>query len=126
MDQDILPDWYKEDPQRYNTEFRQAVKDWWKEHVLIDQKIEELSSGYYRLKRCEVKKLLKDVQVMCDSSAVQEMYSSSTVQEMYSSSTVQRMCDSSIARSYQSDKVKILASPEIEFELVIHKKERHV
>ena len=117
VDQDILPDWYKEDPEKYNAEFRQAVKDWWKGHVLINQKIDELSSGYYRLKRCEVKKLLKDVQVMCDSSAVQEMCDSSTVQEMYGSSTV---------RSYQeSGKVQLFVSPEREFEMVAHKnKER--
>ena len=130
VDQDILPDWYKADSEKYNAEFRQAVKDWWKEHVLIDQKIDELSSGYYRLKRCEVKKLLKDVQVMCDSSTVQRMcdsstvqrmYDSSTVQEMYDSSTVQEMYDSSTARSYQKNrKIQLFVSPEREFEMVIH------
>ena len=112
VDQDILPDWYKEDPEKYNAEFRQAVKNWWKEHVLVDQKIDTLSSGYYRLKRCEVKKLLKDVQVMCDSATVQEMYGSATVQRMYGSATV---------RSYQKrDCVQIFVSPEKKFEMVIH------
>jgi len=27
VDQDILPDWYKDDPEKHNAEFRQAVKD---------------------------------------------------------------------------------------------------
>ena len=28
VDQDIVPDWYNEDPGRYENEFRQSVKDW--------------------------------------------------------------------------------------------------
>ena len=100
VEQDITPDWFDIDKKRYEDEFRTAVKEWCKEHVLIDKKIDELSGGYYLLKRCEVKKLLKDVQVMCDSSTVQRMCDSSTVQEMYGSSTVQVMYGSSIARDY--------------------------
>ena len=95
VDQDIVPDWFETDREKYLDEFRKAVKEWWNTHVLVDQKIDELRSGYYRLKRCEVKKLLKDVQVLLDSSTVQEMYDSSTVQKMYDSSTVQKMLDSS-------------------------------
>ena len=95
VDQDIVPDWFETDREKYLDEFRKAVKEWWNTHVLVDQKIDELSSGYYRLKRCEVKKLLKDVQVLLDSSTVQEMLGSSTVQEMWGSSTVQKMLDSS-------------------------------
>ena len=89
VDQDIVPDWF--DSGEYETLFRESVCDWWKKHVMIDKKIDVLENGYYRLKRCEVKKLLRDVQVMCDSSTVQEMYDSSTVQRMYDSSTVQVM-----------------------------------
>ena len=95
VDQDIVPDWFETDKEKYLDEFRKAVKEWWNVHVLVDQKIDELSSGYYRLKRCEVKKLLKDVQVLLDSSTVQKMYGSSTVQKMYCSSTVQKMYGSS-------------------------------
>ena len=61
IDQDITPEWFDIDREKYEEDFRIAVKEWWKIHVLIDQKVEELSSGYYRLKRCEVKQLLKDV-----------------------------------------------------------------
>ena len=109
IDQDITPDWFDQDKDRYIAEFRAAVKEWWEGHIFVDKKIDELSSGYYRLKRCEVKKLLKDVQVMCDSSSVQEMYDSSSVQEMYDSSSVQVMCDSSsVQKMCDSSSVQVM------------------
>ena len=104
VDQDITPEWFSLDKQKYEADFRKAVCGWWKEHIFVDKKIDTLSDGYYRLKRCEVKKLLKNVQVllisstvqeMCDNSTVQEMHDSSTVQEMYDRSTVQEMRGSS-------------------------------
>ena len=95
VDQDVTPDWYDTDPGKYEEEFRQAVRAWWGEHVLVDKKIDELSNGYYRLKRCEVKKLLNDVKVYLDSSTVGEMWGSSTVGEMYDNSTVGEMYDNS-------------------------------
>ena len=98
IDQDIVPDWFDEDRDRYIEEFREAVKQWWEVHVLIDKTMDELSGGYYRLKRCKVKNLLKDVQVMCDSSVVQRMCDSSVVQVM---------CDSSVARDYANGIIHI-------------------
>ena len=95
IDQDILPEWFETDREKYIDDFQSAVKDWWETHVLVDQKIDVLSSGYYRLKRCQVRKLMNDVQVMLDSSTVQVMLDSSTVQVMLGSSTVQRMLGSS-------------------------------
>ena len=95
IDQDITPDWFEEDKERYITEFRESVKAWWEAHVLVDKKIDELSSGYYRLKRCEVKRTLKEVQLMLDNSTVQEMWDNSTVQEMWGNSTVQNMLNNS-------------------------------
>lgn len=35
VDQDITPDWYDKDPQRYETEMRQVVEEWMKEHFTI-------------------------------------------------------------------------------------------
>ena len=105
IDQDIVPDWFDEDRDRYIEEFREAVKQWWEVHVLIDKTMDELSGGYYRLKRCKVKNLLKDVQVMCDSSVVQEMYDSSVVQEMHDSSVVQVMHDSSVVQEMYDSSV---------------------
>ena len=99
VDQDVTPDWYDTDPGKYEEEFRQAVKAWWSEHVIVDKKIDELSTGYYRLKRCEVKKLLNDVKVYLDSSTVGKMRDSSTVEVMCDSSTVGAMWDSSTVRA---------------------------
>ena len=95
VDQDVTPDWYDTDPGKYEEEFRQAVKAWWDKHVIVDKKIDELSSGFYRLKRCKVKKLLNDVKVYLDRSTVGEMCGRSTVGEMWGSSTVGKMRDSS-------------------------------
>ena len=95
VDQDILPEWFETDRERYIEEFRSAVKDWWNNHVFVDKKIDELTSGYYRLKRCEVKRILKDVKLMLDNSTVQEMWDNSTVQKMLGNSTVQKMLGNS-------------------------------
>lgn len=32
VDQDVIPDWYEQDPKRYEEEMRDAVSDWMKEH----------------------------------------------------------------------------------------------
>ena len=93
VDQDMKPEWF--DVSEHEKVFREAVCGWWKEHVLVDQKLEELSSGYYRLKRCEVKKLLNDVKVLLESSQVGEMRDSSQVGEMRDSSQVGEMWGSS-------------------------------
>ena len=89
VDQDMRPEWF--DESEHEKIFREAVCDWWKEHVLVDQKLEELSSGYYRLKRCEVKRLLNDVKVLLGSSQVGEMRDSSQVVKMLDSSRVGEM-----------------------------------
>ena len=93
VDQDMRPEWF--DESEHEKIFREAVCGWWKEHVLVDQKLEELSSGYYRLKRCEVKKLLNDVKVLLESSQVDEMLGSSQVGVMRDSSQVGEMLGSS-------------------------------
>ena len=95
VDLDITTDWFALDEEMHEADFRKAVCEWWKAHVFVDKKIEMLDSGYYRLKRCEVKGLLKNAQVLLSSSMVQRMRDSSTVQEMWDSSTVQEMWDSS-------------------------------
>ena len=104
VDQDMRPEWF--DESEHEKIFREAVCDWWKEHVLVDQKLEELSSGYYRLKRCEVKKLLNDVKVLLDSSRVGEMRESSQVGKMWDSSQVGEMRESSqVGKMWDSSQV---------------------
>ena len=150
VDQDEVPEWF--DREKYEAEFREYVCDWWKAHVLVDQKVDELSQGYYRLKRSEVKRLLNDVKVLCDSSTVQEMWDSSTVQKMWGSSTVQEMCDSSTVQEMwgsstvqemwgsstvqkmwgsstvrdfkQWPHIKILVADTGNFEMIVHKNEQ--
>ena len=147
VDQDIVPDWF--DREEYEKIFREAVCGWWKERVLVDKKLDELSSGYYRLKRCEVKKLLNDVKVMLDSSQIDTMWDSSQVGTMWDSSQIDMMLGSSqvgtmwdssrvgtmrgssqidtmrgksIARDFKYyPKIKIWVSPEGTFEMVTHK-----
>lgn len=79
VDQDITPEWF--DKEECEKRFREGVCEWWKVHVLVVQKIDELSSGFYRLKRCEIKRLCNDVRVLLDSSTVSEMYDSSTARD---------------------------------------------
>ena len=138
VDQDITPDWF--DKEVHEKLFREAVCGWWKEHVLVDQKIDELSSGFYRLKRCEVKKLCNDVKVLLYGSQVGEMWGSSQVGtmressqvgtmressqvgEMWGSSQVGEMWGSSTARDFKNyPNVRIWASPDGHFEMVAHK-----
>ena len=121
VDQDVTPNWYDTDPGKYEEEFRQAVKAWWSEHVIVDKKIDELSTGYYRLKRCEVKKLLNDVKVYLGSSTVREMCDSSTVREMRDRSTVGEMWGSSTARDFKNyPNIKIHIPKGGKFEMVEH------
>ena len=93
VDQDITPDWF--DKETHEKEFRESICEWWRTHVLVDKKLEDLRTGFYRLKRCDLKKLLNDVHVMLDSSQVGEMRGSSQVGEMWGSSQVGVMLDSS-------------------------------
>ena len=120
VDQDIVPDWLdKEEDEKV---FRESVCDWWKQHVLIDKKIDELSSGYYRLKRCEVKTLCKGVQVMLANSTVNKMLGRSTVNKMLDNSTVNEMRDNSMVRSFKEyPKIQIFVPDTEKFEMVSFK-----
>ena len=113
VDQDMRPEWF--DESEHEKIFREAVCGWWKEHVLVDQKLEKLSSGYYRLKRCEVKKLLNDVKVLLDSSRVGEMRGISRVGEMRGISRVGEMRGSSqVGEMWDSSQVvKMLDSSQV-------------
>lgn len=61
IDQDILPDWF--DREEAEVRFRFAVCEWWKARVLVNQNIETLSDGFYRIKGCEVGRLTGNVEV---------------------------------------------------------------
>mgnify|MGYP007010783823 CR=1 FL=1 len=107
VDQDMRPEWF--DESEHEKIFREAVCGWWKEHVLVNQKLEKLSSGYYRLKRCEVKALLNDVKVLLDSSQVGVMWDSSQVGVMLGSSQVGEMrCSSQVGEMRCSSQVGVM------------------
>lgn len=55
VDQDILPDWFNEDPEKYENKFRESFIYWWNQHVLIDKKIKNLTNGHYLIKNCNIK-----------------------------------------------------------------------
>lgn len=85
VDQDIVPDWFNLDFEKYENDFRQEVYNWWKKHVLVNQKINELNKGYYLVKYCEINTLCQDVKVELDESIVGEMRDESVVCTMYNS-----------------------------------------
>lgn len=110
VDQDITTEWFELDRQKYEDEFRTAVKSWHKEHVLVDQEIEELTSGVYRLKGCKVKKLLNDVKVdFCYNSKIGEMWDNSKIGIMQGSSQIGIMRGSSqIGEMKGSSKIDVM------------------
>ncbi len=105
IDQDILPDWFEEDKEKYLKEFRERVTDWWNKHVFVDKTIKKLESGYYRLKRCKIGQLLNGAEVILNNSTVQEMHGNSIVYGMYDNSTVQKMYDNSTVQTMYNNSI---------------------
>ena len=95
VDQDILPNWYTDDPGKYEQSFREAVTEWVKTHVKVNEEIEALSEGYYMLKDCRVEKLTDNAKVYLFDSSVNKTYHHSFVKEMHGKSIVNEMRDSS-------------------------------
>lgn len=99
------PDWFA--LEEYEKKFRAYVCGWWKDHVFVEQKINELTNGYYLLKYCEVnivgdgaKVIIDDTEVMvaCSNSIIKEMRNRSVVRKLCGTSIVQRMCENSIVQ----------------------------
>ena len=108
INQDILPDWYKENYEKYDLEFRKAVKDWCRTHVFVDRQLSELKDGYYLLRNCNVQILNRDAVVelsnsnvrrMLKNATVLEMRQNSSINEMFENTVVQRMSDSSFVNT---------------------------
>ena len=76
VDQDIIPDWYVGDYDR--NRMIDAVNDWAKEHIHIDESDFTIGEGTYYLKNCK--------RVACHNSTV-EAYDNSTV-KAWGNSTV--------------------------------------
>ena len=120
IDQDILPDWYKEDKEKYNEDFRKEVKEWCNKHVLVDKNIRELKEGFYLLKDCDVVVLANNAVVVLYNAMVKEMNGNATVQRMNDNATVQRICDNAKVFSYKGLKIKEYVSADSNIEVVVH------
>lgn len=108
QDKDFIPEWF--DRKQHEKEFRESVCAWWEKHVLVDQKIKKLDSGYYRIKGCDIQELAGNAEVFLRSSTVQRMCENSTVQEMW---------DSSVAIDFKNyPKIKIIVQDPNRFKLL--------
>lgn len=103
VDQDIIPGWFNQEESE--KVFREAVCTWWKIHVLVDQKIDELRSGFYRLKCCKVKKLCNNVNVLLHNSQVGIMYDNSKVNYMYDSYINKMLHNSKVDNMYGNSRI---------------------
>lgn len=86
---DAVPDWYCQTLQE--SLFRQEAQEWWRTHVLVNQELEELESGFYYLKYCKVKTLTGTVRVICQDTEIGYMDGNAVVVELGSNSRISRM-----------------------------------
>lgn len=103
VDQDILPDWYLEDKEKYEQDFRKSVCDWIKIHVIVNKDIDTLKSGYYRVKNCKIKVLSSDTHVFLEDSEIEKMEDNACIDEMHGVSKVYEMYDSSAILNVYAD-----------------------
>ena len=93
VDQDILPDWYTEDPGKYEQEFRESVKDWVNKHVFIDKVFQTLPEGYFLLKGCTIDEICTKTEVSMIDSTIKYIAKESVVVSMSGDSVINLMCD---------------------------------
>lgn len=99
VDQDIVPDWF--DREEAEVRFRSAVCEWWKVHVLVNQNIETLSDGFYRIKGCEVGRLTGNVKVgILMNSQVHTIDEKVSIESAIKSNIAMMRDKSSILRAY--------------------------
>lgn len=99
------PDWFNNNEAYYVEEFKKTVISWWEKHVLVNKTIDEISSGYYKLKSCKIKRLCKDAQVELNDSVIQKMEDNSTVLAMNNNSIVHKMSDNSMIQKVYYDSI---------------------
>ena len=109
VDQDIMPEWYDEDT--YKPQVVEAVKEWAKDHIHIDENNLKINSGTnHYIKNC------KDVQIygnatvvyicgnatvvyICGNATVEYIYDSATVKYIYDSATVKNICGNATVKN---------------------------
>ena len=94
IDQRIIPAWWSEFHKKQAYDCLNTFLD---SVLLKDKKIQELSTGRYWVKDCQIAELKGDVLIvkMLGSSRVGEMRGSSQIREMWGSSQVHKMLGSS-------------------------------
>ena len=106
VDQDILPEWYVAEVDERR--MREAVTEWAKEHIHIDEKIKEINSGTHWIKDGEIGKICgsADIRNICGSAEVGGICGSAKVGNIFGSAEVGNICDSANIRNiYGSAKV---------------------
>lgn len=106
VNQDQVPDWFTEDTGKYEKMMRDAVLEWWEEHVHVNEQIETLASGCHSLKNCTVGKLCGDVVVYLSDSKVNEMVDTSRVINMDGWSSIAWLKDYSTV-NYMGDRTSV-------------------
>lgn len=89
VQEDTVPDWYCGNLQE--ALFRQEVQDWWKAHVIVNQELEKLESGFYYLKYCKVKLLSGNARVICQDTEIGYMDGNAAVMELGPNSIISCM-----------------------------------
>ena len=117
VDQDILPDWYNEDPKRYEEEFREEVKSWVKTHIFVNQKKKELPEGYYYLKNCNIEKISGKSQVCMIGTIIGTVKDESVVFSMSEHSSIEKLCDNAIVIEAEDNSIirKMTGSSKVGF-----------
>lgn len=83
-----IPSWYRKEHKKL---FRIAAANWWSAHILVHKEITHLSSGFYYLKDCHVKKVCGDACVICEDSKIDSVEDSACILKACGSSVIYSM-----------------------------------
>lgn len=90
INQDTVPDWFKDDKLEFERKFQKEVELFIKKNTIKNQEIQSLGDGFYFLVNCKVKTLLNGAVVMLKHTTVENMISNSYVMQMDDSSLIKK------------------------------------
>lgn len=97
VDQDIVPDWFTKDKEKYEEEFRIETKKWIEKHIIRNKHINCLNDGFCILVGCEVEDITGDVAVILDNTSVAKVYEGVFIGQMIGKSTVSIMRNATVS-----------------------------
>lgn len=103
--QDILPNWFTLDREKYEEEFRNEVIEWCRIHVLFNQEIDTLSEGYYLIKDCRINKICGDTSAELSNSVVGELLEKANIRLMTNNSKIHKMCNGTVINMVKNNSV---------------------